>query len=318
MTYQFYFDNLDSPTQFNLDKHLRLLGWESKAPGDFNDSHLCLHEAYSQLLEYKHVLASWAPNHLIPKTYSINDSNYVDVLLQIQEQGLSDNYWILKPSLLNNGQGIVLFDHSDQLYDHYLTSNRYGGEHVLQQYIINPHLLNGHKYTFRMFVVLTNFAGAYLYKDGYFNVARSPYTPSNVNDLHCHLTNEHLAANEGENNWQIPTTRCPNFSVIYKKMLAAVSKTLEAFYQQAPDLHNAQITKPVFSLFGFDFILDENLKLWLLEVNHGPCFPKDDHHLLQKHLYCQFWRDIINDFVQHIAAPNSNFSYNTERFDHVY
>ena len=30
-----------------------------------------------------------------------------------------------------------------------------------------------------------------------------------------------------------------------------------------------------FEIFGFDIILDENCKAWLLEVNHAPSFETD-------------------------------------------
>jgi hypothetical protein len=306
MTQHFYFKNLISPTQFNVDKHLRQQGWESRAPGDFNDSHLILNETCTQLLEYKHLLASWIPTGIMPLTFCINDENYADVLEQITKADLPASHWILKPALLNNGEGIFLFDQIDAIYDHYLNTNRYGGEHVLQQYIIKPHLINGHKYTFRMFVVISNYNGAFLYKDGYFNVARAPYDPLDVSNLSCHLTNEHLWSGDQQNNWQIPTTQCPNFSVIYKKMYASVSETMREFYIQAPAINVSKNDNKAFSLFGFDFILDEKLKLWLLEVNHGPCFPKSDHHILEKHLYQQFWLDIIDGFVKPIANTGNN------------
>ena len=31
-----------------------------------------------------------------------------------------------------------------------------------------------------------------------------------------------------------------------------------------------------FDIFGYDFILDNDNKLWLLEINHKPCFPKGE------------------------------------------
>ena len=44
-------------------------------------------------------------------------------------------------------------------------------------------------------------------------------------------------------------------------------------------------------------MLDETGRLWLLECNHGPCFPKLDEHPLQAPLYHRFWRELINMFV---------------------
>ncbi len=44
-----------------------------------------------------------------------------------------------------------------------------------------------------MFVVMTNYAGAFLYPEGYLNVAQNPYQQDDYSDLRSHLTNEHLA-----------------------------------------------------------------------------------------------------------------------------
>ena len=53
-----------------------------------------------------------------------------------------------------------------------------------------------------------------------------------------------------------------------------------------------------FDIFGYDFILDDNNKLWLLEINHRPCFPKDEPHPLKEPLFNQFWEDIFNKYVK--------------------
>ncbi len=273
----------------------------------FSDQHLCLDELYTQQLEYKDKLANLVNQHcpsIMPATYPINDTNYQAVLSQLSQQDPSA--WILKPALLNNGVGIEIFKTLAEVSHHFSGSKRYDGKHVLQRYITRPHLLNGHKYTFRMFVVISNFTGAHLYPHGYFNVCKTPYAPNDFNALTAHLTNEHLNPDHIPNNWQIPTSRCPNFDVIFPQMQEIVRQTLCALNTETPELFNPTNKSPAFSLFGYDFILDEKLKLWLLEINHCPCFPIEDEHILQKHLYNDFWQAVVDQFVMPLMTQEKS------------
>ncbi len=43
---------------------------------------------------------------------------------------------------------------------------------------------------------------------------------------------------------------------------------------------NCFIRQHCFELFGFDFMVDENLKVWLIEVNTNPCL-EESGSLLQ-------------------------------------
>ena len=52
-----------------------------------------------------------------------------------------------------------------------------------------------------------------------------------------------------------------------------------------------------FDIFGYDFILDNDNKLWLLEINHKPCFPKGEAHPLKKPLFNKFWEDIFHEYI---------------------
>jgi len=307
----FHFESLASPTQFNLHHSLLAAGCQAVASAiqaDFSDANLTLNEADTLHLEYKHLLAALTQQHcpeVMPHTYFIDELNYRNVVDHLKD-GELHSLWILKPSMLNNGTGIRLFASREGIGQHFQSSHRYDGPHVLQKYIANPHLLNGHKYTFRMFVVITNWAGAYLFRHGYFNVGREPYQSSNIQHLQSHLTNEHLTPNQQTPNvWQIPTARCPNFALIYKKMQQIVTQTLSALCQEAPHLANSSPPIQAFSIFGYDFILDDTLRLWLLEVNHGPCFPKTEPHLLKKHLYNEFWQEVVATFVRPIMEKKA-------------
>lgn len=295
-----------SPTVYNLEQQLKSVGAQfNRQSAQFSDCNLSLDERKTIYLEYKHLLAQLLHTYqleVMPASFAIDCNNYAMVLTSLPPE----SWWILKPAMMNNAEGIKLFRNHAQITQHFQSNQCFDGPHVLQRYIQSPHLLNGHKYTFRLFVLITDFAGVYLYPQGYFNVAITPYNRDSTN-LSCHLTNEHLNANHQANVHQIPTSHCPNFAVMFNEMKHIITQVCHAFIDKtALEQDNTQ----AFGLFGFDFIVDDKLKCWLLEVNHGPCFPTH-LHVLNQVLYTPFWQDICHNFVVPIAQ-NIPIAQNTQ------
>lgn len=332
--YRFYLPQVQSPTYFNLQDHLKTQGWSStrfKWLSHFSEKNFEFHSNAAETLEYKHLLARLVNQYcpgVMPESYAINDTNWSSVLSQIADKHyLKDNrivdkvdhlLWILKPALLNNGQQIKIFQQLSQIEEHYLSSNRLGGDHVLQQYITQPHLLKGNKYSIRMFVVLTNYAGAYLYPHGYFNVGLHPYQSDQFNDLRGHLTNEHL--NDFQTNVaQVPTQEFDYlFFPIYQQIKIIIASVVNGLQQWYPDAFTCTWrNKQTVALFGFDFMVDTDMRVWLLEANHGPCFPTSDAHPLQKKLYYHFWQDFIKNFVYPIARREFSKSVSYQVFERM-
>jgi hypothetical protein len=320
-----------SPTDYNLSRYLQEQGWCSSRlsdQADFSDENLNFDLEAAEALEYKHLLAQLVNKYcpeVMPLTYCINDYNWTEVLHQLATNHylykhqfflnqINNLVWILKPALLNNGKEIKFFQKLSELEQHFLSSKRLGGEHVLQRYLTNPHLLRDErKYSIRMFVIISNDAGSFLYPFGYYNVARHPFAANDYRDPRSHLTNEHLEANE-DNVLQIPTQRFAAFAILYpqiKKMVTAIIKGLE---QEHPQAFNGN-KKRVLAIYGFDFMVDNTGRLWLLEANHGPCFPISDEHPLQHHLYSDFWRDFIASFVLPIAENKSKSEIRYHSFE---
>jgi tubulin--tyrosine ligase len=316
--YRFHFQEKQSPTYANLHHHLKMAGWtSSRIPwlSHFSEKNFQFHSTAAETLEYKHLLAklvaSYCPD-VMPESYYINDINWSAVLSDIAEKyylqnnrmldHVPDIVWILKPALLNNGQHIRIFQQLSQIEEHYLGANRLGGDHVLQRYITQPHLLNGNKYSIRMFVILTNYAGTYLYPRGYFNVGLHSYT-SDYHDLKAHLTNEHL--NDVKSNViQVPTEDFAYlFSPLFQKIKDIITAVIDGLQQHYPEAFTCSWrNKRTLAIFGFDFMVDTDMRVWLLEANHGPCFPTHAAHPLQQKLYYPFWQDFIKDFVYPIAV----------------
>lgn len=304
----FYLPKLATPTVYNLREQFLSLGWKASYwpwRAHFSMKNLRFPEQAAQTLEFKHLLAGLVNKYcpeVMPLTYVINDDNWTHVLYKLakQPQSWQNRVWILKPSLLNNGQHIHIFNEPGQIVAHFSHHQRLGGEHVLQQYINNPQLLrDNRKYSIRMFVILTSYNGAFLYPYGYYNVAQHPYTAQQFVDLRPHLTNEHLFASES-NVLQIPSSRFADFPAHYQQITQLSTRLLQAFSQQYPGVL-ASKKRPTLALFGFDFLVDSGGRVWLLETNHGPCFPVEDSHPLQKHLYQDFWPALMHYFILPIA-----------------
>jgi len=318
--YSFLLPENESPTYFNLSRYMKKQGWNESSDymsANFTEKNFQFDSITAECLEFKNKLANLVEQYcpeVMPLTFCINDQNWISVLNDIASKfyqrdnqvidTIKNLVWILKPAELNNGKHIKIFQNLSELEEHYLRPHRLGGGHVLQQYITNPHLLKGpsagHKYSIRMFIILTNYDGAYLYPEGYFNIAMQPYQDSNFGDLRCHLTNEHLS-DEKINVIQIPTEKYNLFKPLYPKIKNIAKSVINALKKQYPHSFNCN-TNRTLAIFGFDFLVDNNNYVWLLEVNHGPCFPITDDHPLQQSLYKIFWQSIISCFVETIAV----------------
>lgn len=330
--FYFFLEQSQSPTHYNLTRYLRERGWHLtpiKEQAHFSDDNLQFDSHATETLEYKHLLAQLLMRYcpeVMPATFCINDQNWRDVLAQLRHQyylapdrvldQINDLVWILKPALLNNGKEIKIFQRLSDLEQHYLSSQRLGGEHVLQQYITHPHLLrDNRKYSIRMFVITTNYDGSYLYPHGYYNVALYPFEATQFTDLRAHLTNEHLQEDE-TNVIQIPSQRFTAFASFYPSLKAIVTATIKGLQQQYPAAFICR-TKRALAIYGFDFLVDNHGRLWLLEANHGPCFPVEDEHPLQSYLYRDFWQDFIASFVEPIAREQTPKEINYFLFEKI-
>lgn len=79
------------------------------------------------------------------------------------------------------------------------------------------------------------------------------------------------------------------FKIIYPKMREAIRNTLEAFWIRLQNSSSSNVgmasypsidtNKPIlkekisnqFELFGYDFMIDDDMNVYLIEVNTNPC-----------------------------------------------
>lgn len=191
------------------------------------------------------------------------------------------NYWICKPTEQSCGRGIFIFqDLHDFTYDCAV---------VVQKYIIKPLLISGYKFDLRLYAIVTSYHPfhLYIYHEGIVRFSTERFDLSSLNNRFSHLTNtsinktgpQYLAEKESIGigcKWTLSQLRVylhkHNFDdrMLWHRITTIIILTLLSQVQDIPD-----DTSNCFEMFGFDILVDENMKPWLLEVNFSPALGND-------------------------------------------
>lgn len=267
----------------------------------FHDADMELDDAVSAHLEQKHLLCLLLKRHQLdwmPLTFPVNDLTYPKVIEDIKATVTEEiPIWFLKPALLNNGDEILLLNDINEVATYFKKARHLEGDHVLQRAVHPPALIEGRKFTFRLSGILTNEPGVYLYDTGYLNISALLYNDGEDLALKKRHVTNYLIEGEIAGIEQRLSSEYPQFkSQIYPKMIEIVKSTVLALLGEYPN-YLRQDDKPKFEIFGFDFMLDQANRLWLIEINQGPDFPVDPNHPLFSTLWDPFWHDVTDNFV---------------------
>jgi tubulin polyglutamylase TTLL9 len=195
--------------------------------------------------------------------------------------------WIMKPIGKSQGKGIFLFTRLQQVSQwksdfRWKPDNPQAEPYIVQRYIINPLLVGGKKFDLRLYVLVTNYSPltAYLYRTGFarFTHHRYSHNPEDISNNYIHLTNVAVQktstqydANTG-GKWDLRQLKLYLISKYgQEKVLECFSKIHSIFIRSLLAVQKSMINdKHCFELYGYDVLIDANLKPWLLEVNAAP------------------------------------------------
>ncbi|CAH1261354.1 TTL [Branchiostoma lanceolatum] len=193
----------------------------------------------------------------------------------------NDSVWIAKASAGAKGEDILISSDCEALLEFV---DRGKQSHVLQKYIEDPLLLTGgRKFDMRMWVLLDHQYSIWLFREGVLRTSSDPYDPDHLQDLTSHLTNHCLqeahSANYGKyeegnemffqefNRFLEDKHGTTLESAVLPQVRTIIRNCLEAIRE---NISTAGLDYCSFQLFGFDFMLDRQLKVWLIEVNGAP------------------------------------------------
>ncbi|CAN2389900.1 ligase activity, partial [Pristimantis euphronides] len=220
-----------------------------------------------------------------PKTFELPLEYHLFVEEFRRNPGIT---WIMKPVARSQGKGIFLFRKLKDITDWKKDGSRVDEQrdesaienYVVQPYIENPYLIGGRKFDLRVYVLVTSYLPlrAWLYRDGFARFSNARFTLSSIDDQYIHLTNVAIQKTAPDYDpekgckWMIQQLR----QYLTAKHGAAAVETLfqnidNIFIKSLQSVQKIIINdKHCFELYGYDILLDEDLKPWLLEVNSSP------------------------------------------------
>ena len=167
--------------------------------------------------------------------------------------------WIYKPKYEYGGKGIA-FTEPEKL------------DGVVQEYIKNPLLYHGRKFDIRVFAMMSgNKPNMYILPVLLCRMSSYKFTLNDFDNLYIHITN-HVIQKES-----------PGYEKYEKgNILILDFDILPQIKDIVKDVFNASLEhigtryKTSFEIFGFVFIVDDTMKVKLLEVNENPSLKFDN------------------------------------------
>lgn len=192
------------------------------------------------------------------------------------------NIWILKPAGLSRGRGIRLYKSIKSILNH-LKSSDYAW--VIQKYLENSLLYKNKKLDIRQWVLVTSYdpLTIWFYEECYVRISSAEFSLGNLKDRYIHLTNN--SVNKKAENFVKEDGFMSQGQMIEFLGMEYPGKSGEEVFQGIQSAMKRQVKKSLMccqedivnrknscSIYGYDFCIDENLGVWLIEVNASPDF----------------------------------------------
>lgn len=272
----------------------------------------------STLREHSRVVSKTSPSaqakflkmeEFFPETYRLDIKEEREAFFTVFDETQT---WICKPTASNQGKGIFLLRNQEEVAalqakiqsieedpSHRKMPFRAPQARIVQRYIQNPLLLDGKKFDVRAYLLVAC-AVPYMvfFSHGYARLTLNPYDPGSQ-DLSGHLTNQFMQKKsplyvllKEDTVWSMEQLnrhinskfREPRglpsdwvFTTFTKRMQQIMAHCFLAVKSKL------ECKLGYFDLIGCDFLIDDNFKVWLLEMNSNPAL----------HTNCEVLKEVV-------------------------
>ncbi|MFU8813827.1 MAG: amylase [Pseudomonadales bacterium] len=226
-----------------------------------------------------------------------------------------DKRWILKPKNSSRGRGIRVVDDAAAVPS--------GPSWMVQEYLEKPHLMYGHKYVLRLYVLIrsTEPLRVYLYRQGFAKLASEPYRAGDWDNPYVHLTNPDVNATNSEadspvvfidfdryRSWLRDQGHDDHKLFARIRDLVALTAISGREPMRAGTLKAGADPESCYELLGLDCLVDDTLKPWILECNLSPsmgvCAAPKDGGDVEAVVKRQLVTDMVSLLGLNVAAPS--------------
>jgi tubulin polyglutamylase TTLL9 len=197
------------------------------------------------------------------------------------------NMWIMKPVGSAQGKGIFIFTKLSEISDwkkdyKWKSDEPQAAAYIVQRYINNPYLIGGKKFDMRIYALVTSFnpLNVWLYRTGFCRFTNQRYSKETVtsSNLFMHLTNVAIQKQAADYDKETDAKLDMQSLKVFLTSKVGLEATEKLFYNMHDIIIRSLLSvqkvmindKHCFELYGYDIIIDENMKPWLLEVNASP------------------------------------------------
>ena len=221
----------------------------------------------------------------VPESFKLpDDKEEVDKKFKNYKK-TKDNLWLIKPPGSSLAQGIRFIENYTDIPNN----------NFISRYIHNPHLLNKKKYHLRIYVLVTGFLPykIYIYDEGQVFIAAETYSyePEELKNKFKFITNFAVSKDSKNYSYDVSLEEEKGNTWTFKALSKHINKEGGNWTKIWSDIEDMAIKimlsvseeerkvlldyenlggSNLYQLYGFDVLIDDNYKPWLLEINTAP------------------------------------------------
>ena len=263
-------------------------------------------------------------SEFVPATFNLPNEYAIFVQEFLRN---SNAMWIMKPTARSQGKGIFLINKLSQVKKWSLAGPSLSSSssllaqpankdsYIVSRYLDNPFLVGGKKFDLRLYVLVTNFRPLRVYQHchGFARFCNVKYTSEScdMDNEFMHLTNVAIQKHNEDYNlshggkWHIRNLRLFIGSTRGQEASSELFSSIDSIIiHSLKSVQGIMLNdKHCFECYGYDILIDADLKPWLVEINASPSLSVTTES--DRIIKTELLRDIYNIMVPPNSASSS-------------